>query len=637
MFRPIFAIVLLGLLLLTLLSFGLYQISKGVQLQQLNAQHLILVSELRDMLKMADDVPVATDQATSLIIEIRDQPIQCLQLLQPLDRVFLRLTGTFDAINICYRDIALADRALQEIARSGSSELDIRTQDFLAASVAEFSDNSRDFQVPVDHAITLMTRFTVAFLLSFTFAILLVIFIVVRRMYQAFESAEKAGLEVARVREQNLHLAHYDHITGLPNRVMLERHVERELQRVKGEGSNLQIIACSVERINKIYAGMGTAAGDQLVGKIAQKLRQAIPERDFIAQTESNEFVIVSTHASDPHLAGSRLAARLLSTIATEFSTTSGEAKINAEAGISMAPADGRDAAELIKRARLALQKAQDEGPGSYRFYSAELGTLAKRRLHLEAKLRKAIAGDELRMHYQPLIALDQLEVSGAEALMRWDLPETGPVPPKEFIAIAEQTDQIIDLGWWAFEQILSQISDWCHHDIRPGPVSANVSVSQLRQPGFTKQLEALLSRHQVSADMLRVEVTESIMIERDEICSRTLDELHELGVCLLLDDFGTGFSSFGYLSRLPFSVLKIDRAFIDRCEQSEKMGSIVSSIIGMAHGLGLKVVAEGIETKQTIEFLREQGCDFGQGYFLGRPVPAASLNWTRQRSPTRA
>ncbi|PKL02586.1 MAG: hypothetical protein CVV55_03675, partial [Synergistetes bacterium HGW-Synergistetes-2] len=292
-----------------------------------------------------------------------------------------------------------------------------------------------------------------------------------------------------------------------------------------------------------------------------------------------------------------------------------------ASVGISVFPEDGRDGDDLLKRADIAMGKAKESGISSYRFFTEELGRRASLKLTLENALREGLERNEFHLHYQPKYCIRRGAFSGAEALLRWNSPE-GPVPPSDFIPLAEETGLILSLGEEVFRKVCRQIAEWRSRGYSPGEIAVNLSARQFHQKGLLSKMKGILDEYDVAPSLLGIEITESGIMENLMDSIAVLSGMKDLGMTVYVDDFGTGYSSLNYLKRLPIDVLKIDKSFIDGVLEDPNDAAITRAVVGIARSLGLRVVAEGVETPEQLDFLRRNGCDEIQGYLLSRPLP---------------
>ncbi|MDO8184151.1 EAL domain-containing protein [Conexibacter sp. JD483] len=430
------------------------------------------------------------------------------------------------------------------------------------------------------------------------------------------------AIERHRVHAELKRLATRDTLTGLPNRALLVDRLTQALARSQRTGSEIAVVFCDLDDFKLVNDSLGHELGDWVLREVAGRLAAAVRPGDTVARFGGDEFVVVA----DGITAGGalRLAQRLHGALDAPFvHPASGEHAVGTTLGIALADA-GVSAEEAIRRADNALYDAKRAGVPT-RVYSHELHQRANERLKLHGELRRALAREQLRLLYQPVFDLASDRVVAFEALMRWDNPQLGSVSPARFIPAAEQTGLIVELGEWALRTAAAQARRWAEQGT-PVTVAVNLSARQLLDPELPARVERALAATELSAELLIVEVTETALLDHDVLAARSLAALAALGVHIALDDFGTGYSSFGRLRRLPIDAIKIDREFVAGLGVDPDANAIVTAIVGLARGLDLLVTAEGVETPEQLELLREQGVTHVQGFHLGRPQdPAAA------------
>ena len=438
--------------------------------------------------------------------------------------------------------------------------------------------------------------------------------------------------------EQIRFVAYHDSLTGLPNRTMFREYLNQVIADARRNDRQFALLFLDVDDFKRVNDTLGHQAGDRLLQEISERLTRCLRQADYVARFESpwepdellarlggDEFIILLPDLKDPHGAGS-LANRLIKTLAQPITIDQHEFYVSASIGITVYPSDGKEADDLIKNADIAMYHAKEQGKNDYQFYLDSMNVLAHERLALESKLRKAIDNNELSLHYQPQVDAMSGAIVGLEALLRWEHPEDGPIPPGVFIPVAEETGLIVALGQWVINEACRQGSAWCHAGLSTPPVAVNISGIQFGKQDVPRAIRDALSRHSLDARQLEVEITESVIMSQPELAVKELAAIQDLGVNIALDDFGTGYSSFSYLHRFPIDTLKIDRSFVHEIGNKEEHTEIVAAIIAMAHILKLRVVAEGIEDMEQYAILGERGCDVIQGYLFSRPLPATQI-----------
>ncbi|MBD8575167.1 EAL domain-containing protein [Pseudomonas syringae] len=430
-------------------------------------------------------------------------------------------------------------------------------------------------------------------------------------------------LSARRESEERLrYLAHFDELTGLANRSLFKERLSQAQQRVRQGVRSLALLHIDVDRFKLLNESLGHEVADQLLQHIARRLSSTLPEADTIARLSADEFaVLFDNYASLSSLA--RVASRMLTKLRTPVMVAGHELVVSASVGISLLPDSARDIPTLINQANMAMKHAKHLGGNNFQFFTDSLQASTLERLQLEIQLRKAIDDNQLQVYYQPRLCLASGRLDAAEALVRWLHPERGLVPPGEFIGLAEETGLIGAIGEFVLRQACWQACQWQRQGLEPIRVSVNLSVYQLRQGKLVSLVRQVLEETGLDPHRLELELTESQLLDSVEYIIATFQQLRGLGVKLAIDDFGTGYSSLSYLKRFPVDYVKIDQTFIRGLDEGSGDAAIIQAIIAMAHSLGLKVVAEGVEQQTQLEFLKLQGCDEIQGYLISRPVEA--------------
>ncbi|UMZ12038.1 EAL domain-containing protein [Pseudomonas sp. MPFS] len=435
-----------------------------------------------------------------------------------------------------------------------------------------------------------------------------------------------ADLSARRESEERMrYLTHYDELTGLANRSLFRERLREAHQRVRQGGRSLALLHINLDRFKLLNDSLGHEVADQLLQKMARRLVNALPEADTIARLSGDEFaVLFDAYGSLSSL--TRVATRLLSKLRLPITVEGHELVVSASMGISMLPDSAREIAALVSQANMAMAHAKHLGGNNFQFYTESLQASTLERLQLENQLRKAIEDDQLMVFYQPKLCLATGRLNAAEALVRWEHPILGRVPPGDFIGLAEETGLIGPIGEFVLRQACRQACQWQRQGLEPIRVSVNLSVYQLRQGKLVSLVRQVLEETGLEPHLLELELTESQLLDSVEHIIATFQQLRDLGVKLAIDDFGTGYSSLSYLKRIPVDYVKIDQAFIRGLAEGGEDAAITRAIIAMAHGLSLKVVAEGVEEPAQLAFLRAEQCDEVQGYLISRPVDAQGL-----------
>src|SRR5512133_481671 len=444
---------------------------------------------------------------------------------------------------------------------------------------------------------------------------------------QARDLGKRVGVAIAALaREAELVLrAHHDDLTGLPNRALLSERLHQELARSRRTGKQLALLFLDLDRFKSVNDTLGHDGGDQLLRVAAGRLSACVRECDTVARLGGDEFVVLLTDLDNPQQAA-KLAGQVLALLSEPFQIAGNNCFIGASIGVSVFPADGSTAEELLKQADTAMYRAKAAGRGRFVFFEESMNVEQRERAVMEHELHLAITRNELAVYYQPRVDLRDGRLLGAEALLRWNHPVLGSVSPAVFIPLAEDVGLIDTIGPWVLRQVCAQLAAWQAAGYAVGTVAVNVSGRQFRSGDLVAQVTCALDSTGLAPHVLELEVTEGVLIDDIESVIDVLDRLKQIGVSVALDDFGTGYSSMAYLRRLPIDVLKIDQSFVRDLAHDEEARSIVQAIIAMAHALHKSVVAEGVETLVQANLLRSWGCNEAQGYYFSRPITAAAL-----------
>lgn len=425
--------------------------------------------------------------------------------------------------------------------------------------------------------------------------------------------------------EQILKQAHYDSLTDLPNRLLALDRLSQQLLEADRLNSKVAVLFIDLDDFKKVNDSLGHEVGDALLQQAAQRLKGHLRERDTVGRLGGDEFIVLLGNMSIPEQA-QPIAEQCLSEFRKPFLIGGRELVLTASIGISIYPEDGRKPAELLRNADTAMYHSKAEGRNTYHYFTEAMNQSITRRLLLEEQLHGALKRQELEVLYQPQVRISDRAIVGCEALMRWHHPELGGVSPVEFIPIAEQTGLIEEMGQFVLTQTLQQLRHWKQKHGICLCAAVNISPRQFRNPGFVDSVCQLLAEHDVAPEQLELEVTEGVLMSGQSQVDRAIEELNKLGVIISMDDFGTGYSSLSYLRSYPFDVIKIDRSFVRDINADQGDRELVNATIAMAHGLGLRVVAEGVEDEAQLAHLESQGCDIAQGYLFGKPMSPAAL-----------
>jgi diguanylate cyclase (GGDEF)-like protein/PAS domain S-box-containing protein len=431
-----------------------------------------------------------------------------------------------------------------------------------------------------------------------------------------------------RLTEEDIrHRALHDPLTGLPNRTLFMDRIGHALQHLGRRDTRAAILFLDLDRFKLVNESLGHAVGDELLGAAAPRLKQTVRSSDTVARFGADEFGILLEDIAGEHDAV-EMAQRIAAVFTRPFVLDGDEHFVTTSIGISLA-AGGERAEDLVRDAEAAMHRAKERGRARYELFDEGSRGRAISRLRVENDLRRALERDELTLDYQPIVALGERTIVGVEALVRWEHPLRGRIPPLEFIPIAEENGLIEPIGRWVLEHACHQAARWYEQrpDAAPVSVAVNLSAVQFKNLSLPRTVSAALRSAGLDPGLLALEITESVMMDQGEELTRNLDALKEIGVRLILDDFGTGYSSLAYLSRLPLDVLKVDRSFVSGLGRDRGDTAITEAIVAMSHALSLTVVGEGAETDAQVQELRRLGCDLVQGYHFSRPVPAGEIS----------
>ncbi len=432
------------------------------------------------------------------------------------------------------------------------------------------------------------------------------------------ESAERTRRQQAE--EQVRFLANYDALTGLVNRSVLQDRLSQALASARRHGEKVAVLFLDVDHFKHINDSLGHSVGDLLLKEVAARLKKLARVEDTVSRIHGDEFVVVLTGVKD--VAAAALAAdRILQLVATEFMVEGHSLNVSCSLGISIFPDHGTDGESLIKSADAAMYWAKENGRNNFQYFTQDMSSRAMERLTLENSLRSALERKQFFLEYQPQLNYKTGKIVGAEALLRWRHPKLGLIPPSEFIPIAENNGMIVPIGDWVLRTACAQARRWQEEGLGPLPVAVNVSAVQFRQKRFLQVIRNVLDETGLSAQHLELELTESLLLSTGDRMLSVLRQLTEMGLKLSIDDFGTGYSSLIYLKHLPVYKLKIDRSFVQDLTVDSDNAAITATVINMAKTLNLKVIAEGVETEEQLQFLREHNCDEVQGYYFSKPL----------------
>jgi diguanylate cyclase (GGDEF)-like protein len=421
--------------------------------------------------------------------------------------------------------------------------------------------------------------------------------------------------------ERLLRQANYDTLTGLPNRLLVMDRLKQALAHANRYHERLALMLIDLDDFKKVNDTLGHAAGDQLLKEMAVRLTGCLREADTVTRLGGDEFVVILPDIVEAS-SSETIADKILAACATPFQLGGNEMFVAGSIGIAVFPDDGDDPQVLMRNADAAMYRAKKEGRGTFRFFTPEMNRAALEHMRMEAQMRHAIERGEMELHYQPLIDNMTGLLVGAEALLRWNSPVLGQVPPIDFIPLAEESGLIVPIGEWVLRTACKQAKEWQSPDGPAFYVAVNLSGRQFQKKTLVDTVRSALAENDLPPGCLELELTESVLLAESQEIGGIVEELDAMGVGFAIDDFGTGFSSISYLRRFPFDTLKIDRSFIKDLTSNPDDANLVRSIIAMARSMRLRIVGEGVESQPQQEFLADSGCDVTQGWLHSRPLP---------------
>ncbi|MFW6193309.1 MAG: putative bifunctional diguanylate cyclase/phosphodiesterase [Gemmatimonadota bacterium] len=422
------------------------------------------------------------------------------------------------------------------------------------------------------------------------------------------------------------HLAYHDGLTGLPNRSFLSRLLERSISRARRYDRRLAVLFLDLDRFKKINDTLGHEAGDHLLREVADRLESTLRDSDTVARMGGDEFVVLVPELEDEAQAA-EVAGKMLDVLREPLDLLGQKFHVTGSIGISLYPADGEDEQTLMKNADIAMYEAKEGGKNDFRFYSEEMSGSSRERLQLESSLRRALENEEFELHYQARRDLDSDRITGMEALLRWRHPELGLVEPLEFIPLAEETGFIVPIGRWVLETACRQNVAWHEEGLPRLSVAVNLSARQFFDGNLIDDIRGVLERTGMDAELLELEICESVLTRDADRTLQILEGLKKIGVKITIDNFGTGYSSLSVLRRFPLDSVKVDRLFIRDSSTDRVERDVTDAIVAMGRSLSSSLVAQGVETREQADYLREHACDEVQGFYFNRPVPADDVS----------
>ena len=509
------------------------------------------------------------------------------------------------------KGVSAAVRTIRATASEATTRrIQLLTTDLMAAGDARLARRAEQSTRSSD-----LSVITAAVATLFNLGLLGVVILLVRREIKDRQHAE----EVVKF------AATHDPLTGLANRLLLTERVNRALAAAKSEGRRIAMLFIDLDRFKNINDTLGHEAGDRLLQNVANRLARCVRRSDTVARQGGDEFVVLIEAFQGPDDLA-QVAEKILVEVAEPMTVYGREFQITASIGVSTCPVDGDDLQALLKNADIAMYRAKQQGKNTYQFYAEQMNPHSVERLELEAALRRALERNELTLHYQPKVQARTGRVTGIECLLRWQHPTIGPVPPDQIVPLAEETGLIVPIGKWALRTACLQARKWAEQGLPLLRMAVNLSARQFMSATLLDDVVGTIAETGMDPRWIEFEVTESVMMPDPEQAVKLLRKLKAIGVRVTIDDFGTGYSSLAYLKRLPIDCVKIDASFVRGVPVDASDVAITDTILAMSRSLGLKVVAEGVETLDQMRFLERRGCDEMQGYYFSKPLPAEQL-----------
>ena len=596
-----------------------FKIADAARFHQLNSQHFNYVIELNELIARYPNAVPDTKELKDVVKKIQDQPEACVALPNRVDHLLMKMINAESIITICKKDIKIGDDLLESIRLFDQGLITSSVMKMnLDVGYQKFRSNSIEFIGPVDKLSDFIVKTSTMVTVILSLLLFLLALTITKAILKIVKRMQKTKDRLVISEAKNKQLAHQDSLTGLPNRNALDKQINKNI--VMPGNNKFAVFFIDLDRFKDVNDTRGHAQGDKLLNIIAKRLFKAMSDNDVVFRFGGDEFVAIVNFSTDAHEV-EHIAANLIKVIAEPIALEDTEVHVTASIGISVYPNNADDAESLVKYADTAMYKAKKEGKNQYLFYQNLFSKDHTRRISYESQLRSAIDKDQLHIAYQPVVNLNNFATQGTEALLRWQLDPETLVSPEVFIPIAEYSGQIIEIGEWVLRNACRQNKLWRDSGASKLNIAVNVSPYQLFNPNFPKLVQSILAEFDIPPHCLDLEITESMTVSDNDVFLKTLNELSEMGVRLLMDDFGTGYSCLSYLRHLPFDVLKIDKSFVSDYD------NIASTIIALGKQFDMKIIAEGVETKQSLAMLQQQQCDFAQGYFFQRPVLAGDLD----------
>lgn len=615
-----------------LLVWCFFTLTHSSYFHQLNMRHFKYTTELTTLIyapsnEISHSQPIDTQALRQTLINLRQQPQDCLSMVTKTDAFIMKMIGTDSIISICERDVATGNKSLAYLTdfEQGNISREMLQQQLVNA-LNEFSANSSEFEKPVAQTVHFISTVTLSVIILSSLVVLAFALFISRAVASGLTNREEAMKALAHSEARNKQLAYTDLLTGLPNRNLLDHTIDTAIKSAERNDLQFAVMFVDLDRFKDVNDTLGHTIGDKLLVIMAKRIADAVRSTDHVVRFGGDEFVAV-TDGFESVETIDYIAHKIINAIKqpVKLTDSGNDSYITASIGVACYPQNGLNATLLLKHADTAMYQAKRAGKNRYKAFDRLSALKQNRKLKLVNQLHHAISDNELSVVYQPIVRLADGMTVGSEALLRWTNSDNEAISPAEFIPIAEHSGQILDIGYWVLEQACMQCKKWHNEGAPHHAMAINVSSHQLKDPHFTRRLASILTELSLPASFIHLEVTENSAITEDQASVATLHQLAGLGTKLLLDDFGTGYSCLSYLKDLPFHILKIDKSFMPADN------TIASTIIAMGHEMNMPIVAEGIETMPCYAHLKALNCQYGQGFLFQKPVPPHQFDTSKR------
>ena len=565
------------------------------------------------MLTLSNEGRITQTRSDDLALRLQDTIKDNPRLWKYNIQKFIKVLAEYNNLGISV--ISILDNGFSDIYKENVSKTSLfeqtrRSKIIYNNQIFGYVEISTKTDKLVSHSLMLLTAF-------------LLLGILVGTILYRFPTRIVIGAEdeIAAAFEKLNTLSYFDHLTSLPNRTMFNEKLMNILQNAQQNKKKVAVMFLDLDRFKVINDTMGHSSGDAVLQAVATRLASCMRNNDVLARHSGDEFTVIISDIENFNVAA-KIAQKLLNTFNEPFLINNHKLYISSSIGISIYPTNSKNADCLVKYADIAMYKAKEQGNNKFKFYASDFSPIGDQKFELENDLRNALKNNEFILHYQPIISIMTRRIEGFEALVRWNHPIAGIIPPDKFIPLAEETGLINQIGQWVLYEACAQNQAWLEKGLFPKYISVNISLRQFKQPDLIHNIKKVLQDTGLNAKYLQLEITESISMFDEERTIAILNVLKTLGVKIAIDDFGTGYSSLNYLKNFPISVLKIDKSFIENMLENPPDAAAIKFIIQMAHSLNLNVVAEGVETEEQLTFLRKNYCNDMQGFLYSKALP---------------